>query len=520
MAAVINTNVASLNAQRNLSQSQSQLTTSLERLSTGLRINSAKDDAAGLAISNRMTSQIRGMDQAARNANDAISLAQTGESAMAQMTTNLQRMRELSIQSGNATNTEADRKSLDAEFQQLLQENDRMAETTSFNGQKILDGSMQTATFQVGANVGETISVDINQSMRTDSVGSFANVSNALQGSVGTVVGAAAVPEDGLLDADGDIEINGTEIVAAKDYSTAASPDFKEGLAGAGKSAGSAFSIAEAINKAQDTTGVTATATGAEQEITAATISSAVVGTGDTYTMNINGTQVFQQGESDTAFTAAELANAINNKSGDTGVTAKVGNDGGLTLTAADGRNIEMTEELGGFTAADSDTVVGYFGTTLTGAAATGAALTITKGSVELSSNAAMTIKSATNDNAVIFQGVADNTDDATSTTTLNSTDIRTVDNANASIQRIDAAITQIDSLRGTFGAVQSRFESTISSLQSASENISAARSRIMDTDFAAETAAMTRAQILQQAGTAMVSQANALPQGVLSLLG
>ncbi|MCF6235233.1 MAG: flagellin [Gammaproteobacteria bacterium] len=513
MAAVINTNVASLNAQRNLSQSQSQLTTSLERLSTGLRINSAKDDAAGLAISNRMTSQIRGMDQAARNANDAISLAQTGESAMAQMTTNLQRMRELSIQSGNATNTEADRKSLDAEFQQLLQENDRMAETTSFNGQKILDGSMQTATFQVGANVGETISVDINQSMRTDSVGSFANVSNALQGSVGTVVGAAAVPEDGLLDADGDIEINGTEIVAAKDYSTAASPDFKEGLAGAGKSAGSAFSIAEAINKAQDTTGVTATATGAEQEITAATISSAVVGTGDTYTMNINGTDIFTQGEGE-KFTASELANAINNKSGDTGVTAKVGNDGGLTITAADGRNIEMTETIGG----TGTGVSGYTGAGLTG---TEVGSTMSKGSIELSSNAAITVTSDNTAGGDIFAGIAaTGGSQNTTTTTLNSTDIRTVENANASIQRIDAAITQIDSLRGTFGAVQSRFESTISSLQSASENISAARSRIMDTDFAAETAAMTRAQILQQAGTAMVSQANALPQGVLSLLG
>ncbi len=514
MAAVINTNVASLNAQRNLSQSQSQLTTSLERLSTGLRINSAKDDAAGLAISNRMTSQIRGMDQAARNANDAISLAQTGESAMAQMTTNLQRMRELSIQSGNATNTEADRKSLDAEFQQLLQENDRMAETTSFNGQKILDGSMGTATFQVGANVGETIAVDINQSMRTDSVGSFANASNALQG-LATTVGATATAETGLADTDNDIVINGTNILAATDYSATA------GLAGAGKSAGSAFSIAEAINKEQDSTGVTATAKGAEQTISAANISAGLsfndsVGDKDlTYTMQINGTDIFTQGENDTGFTASQLANAINNKSGDTGVTAKIGNDGGLTLTAADGRNIDMTETFAG-TAVTADTVGGYTGAALTGADLVGS--TMSKGSVELSSNAAITLESAANDQ--VFANIVTGATQSTSTTTLNSTDIRTVENANASIQRIDAAITQIDSLRGTFGAVQSRFESTISSLQSASENISAARSRIMDTDFAAETAAMTRAQILQQAGTAMVSQANALPQGVLSLLG
>ncbi len=513
MASVINTNVASLSAQRNLSKSQSQLTISLERLSTGLRINSARDDAAGLAISNRMTSQIRGMDQAARNANDAISLAQTGESAMDQMTTNLQRMRELSIQSSNATNTDADRQSLDAEFQQLLQENDRIAETTSFNGRNILDGSMGSSVFQVGANVGETISVDISQSMRTDSIGSFANASYDLAGSTDTAANIGALAADvGVADAAGEIVINGTNIAAAADN-------------GAGKSAGSAFSIAEAINKAQDITGVTATAKGAVQEISAANISGGLVftdnGAGDdlTYTMNINGTQIFQQGEGDTAFTASELANAINNKSGDTGVTAKVGNDGGITLTAADGRNIEMTEELGGATATDADAVVGYFGSTLT-EGGTEAALTITKGSVELSSNAAMTLKSNTNTGDAIFQGVAHNTNDATSTTTLNSTDIRSVDNANASIQRIDKAISQIDRLRGTFGAVQSRFESAISSLQSSSENISAARSRIMDTDFAAETAAMTRAQILQQAGSAMVSQANALPQGVLSLLG
>ncbi len=517
MAAVINTNVASLNAQRNLSQSQSQLTTSLERLSTGLRINSAKDDAAGLAISNRMTSQIRGMDQAARNANDAISLAQTGESAMAQMTNNLQRMRELSIQSGNATNTEADRKSLDAEFQQLLQENDRMAETTSFNGQKILDGSMGASVFQVGANVGETISVDISQSMRTDSVGAFANASYDLEGYTATAEDVGSLVADtGLADADGDIEVNGIEIAAAATTN------------GAGKSQGSAFSIAEAINLSQDTTGVTATAKGAELEVTAAQISAgrnftdATTDDNLTYAMSINGTQIFSQGEADSTFTASELANAINNKSGDTGVTAKIGNDGGLTLTAADGRNIDMTEEIGGATEA-TDAVTGYFGTTVTGIAGTtttAASQTITKGSIELSSNAAITLQSDNVSVGDIFDSLADGTIGNTSTTTLNSTDIRTVDNANASIQRIDAAIEQIDSLRGTFGAVQSRFESTISSLQSASENISAARSRIMDTDFAAETAAMTRAQILQQAGTAMVSQANALPQGVLSLLG
>ncbi len=502
MAAVINTNVASLNAQRNLAFSQSQLTTSLERLSTGLRINSAKDDAAGLAISNRMTSQIRGMDQAARNANDAISLVQTGESAMAQMTTNLQRMRELSIQSANATNTEADRQSLDSEFQQLLQENDRIAQTTSFNGRKILDGSMGNSAFQVDANVGETISVDISQSMRTDSVGSFANASYDLKEIVGTMFG-----DDGLADVAGDIVINGKDIAAAIDND-------------AGKSSGSAFSIAEAINKAQGDTGVTAIAKGAVWEVSASDISDqqfndVFSGNNITYTVEINGTEIFQQGEEDIAFTASELANVINNQSGKTGVTAKVTNEGDLTLTAADGRNIEMKEIKGG--SGPADLVVGYFGVTLS---TTNEKESFIKGSIELSSNAAISVKSNQGTGYDIFEKMADGTIDNTSTTTLNSTDIRSSDNANAAMQRIDEAISQIDTMRGAFGAVQSRFESAISSLQSTSENISAARSRIMDTDFAAETAAMTRAQILQQAGLAMVSQANSLPQAVLSLLG
>lgn len=215
--------------------------------------------------------------------------------------------------------------------------------------------------------------------------------------------------------------------------------------------------------------------------------------------------------------TASELANAINNRSSDTGVTAKVTNEGGLTLIAADGRNIETKEIFSG-AGGPLDSVTGYFGLNLEFGAYEKESFI--KGSIELSSNADMSVKSDQGTGYDIFEKMADGVSDQTSTTTLNSTDIRNSDNANAAIQRIDEALVQIDSLRGTFGAVQSRFESTISSLQSASENISAARSRIMDTDFAAEMAAMTRAQILQQAGLAMVSQANTLPQGVLSLLG
>ena len=175
MAQVINTNVLSLNAQRNLTTSQSSLATALQRLSSGLRINSAKDDAAGLAISDRFTTQIRGLNQAVRNSSDGISLAQTTESALGELTNNLQRIREIAVQSANASNSASDRAALDQEVQQRLAEVERIATQTAFNGQKVLDGTFGSATFQVGANVGETITVGLSTSMRTTAIGKTAD---------------------------------------------------------------------------------------------------------------------------------------------------------------------------------------------------------------------------------------------------------------------------------------------------------------------------------------------------------
>jgi flagellin len=390
MALVINTNVMSLNAQRNLTTSGGQMATSLQRLSSGLRINSAKDDAAGLAISSRMTTQINGLNQAARNANDGISLAQTTEGALQEVTNNLQRIRELAVQSANATNSDGDRTALDQEVQQRLAEIQRIASQTSFNGRKVLDGSFGSASFQVGANVGETISVGLNTSMKTDAIGAVAHT-------------------------EGDIDLTDAEI---------ASPFFTGG-----------------------STGVAGTA---------ATVSLAA---GD-FTITVDSVDYDVEGD----FTTVDgLVSAINATG--SGVSAYLDDSGQLVLSSQ----------------VDFD-VASASGATDVG---------ITAGTYE----------------------VADDTDFLTEVT------VDTASNANDAIMRIDSALGAVSDLRGTLGAIQNRFESTINSLQSVSENLAASRSRILDTDFAAETAALTRAQILQQAGTAMVAQANSVPQNVLSLL-
>jgi flagellin len=376
MPQIINTNIASLNAQRNLNKTQSDLGVALQRLSTGLRINSAKDDAAGLAISSRMTSQINGLNQAVRNANDGVSLAQTAEGAMSELTNNLQRIRELAVQSANATNSASDRAALDLEVQQRLAEIDRIASQTSFNGLKLLDGSFGSAIFQIGANVGETISVTLNTSMRTNAIGAIATTSSG--------------------------DLSG---ITSSTPLTLATGD---------------FTIA--------------------------------VGTGTP--VDLAGTYNSSQ----------ELANAIN--ANVQGVSAFIDSSTGKLVIAS---------------SSDSFTIAGA-------ALPTG----LTAGTY-----------------ASTDAGAGD----------LTSANVKTAAAANDTIVRVDAALTSVNNLRGTFGAMQNRFESTIASLSATSENISAARSRITDADFAAETAAMTRAQILQQAGVSVLSQANSLPQMVLKLL-
>jgi len=519
MPQIVNTNVASLNAQRNLNRSQDMLSTSLERISSGLRVNSARDDAAGLAISNRLSAQVRGFNQAARNAADAISLAQTGEGSLAEVTNNLQRMREIAVQSRNATNTIADRQSLDAEFQQLLAENDRIAQTTVFNGRNVLDGTLGSAVFQVGANVGETVSVDLgaSTSMRTDVIGKHASVTYKLGFTDGTTAADAL-----LHDNNADIDINTVSIDASVNGAN-------------GLTNGSAQAIANAINAKRDGVGghgVTATAGTTSVTVTAAEIAarSSIADPGGNmtllYTVSMNGTQVFQQGEADAALTVTQLTAAFNTVSSTTGVVATENSDGSMTLNTSDGRNIILQEVLSGSTDTDAgDTATGYFGhAQLTGAGASDERISTFKADLTLSANKAIVL-AVDNNSANIFgsatggTGPANNASATTATTGLSTSDVLNITNADSAINRVDQALSDVDGLRGTFGAVQSRFESTIRNLQTAAENASAANSRIMDADFAEETAALTRAQILQQAGVSILAQANALPQNALALL-
>lgn len=520
MPAFINTNIASLNSQRNLTGSQSALQVSLQRLSSGLRINSAKDDAAGLAISERFTTQIRGLNQAVRNSNDGISLAQTGEGALAEVTSNLQRIRELAVQAVNASNSSSDRAALDLEVQQRLAEIERTASQTSFNGQKILDGTFGSATFQVGANVGETISVGLSTSMRTTAIGKTADYVN------GTTAysSSTAVGQQGTgVDVANALATNDLSITVGSNAAVAigASSDNSSGAGNAGRTASSAYSKVQAINAAS-VPNLTATADTTVVFDYTTLVSGAAA---DTYTLNINGTNIYN-GTASVTITGADMANAINSNSAATGVTATF-SSGKLTLNAVDGRNIAVSQTV--VDADASSTLLGA-GLTTTSAglnnstndaktaatAATGVAVANTfGGTIRLTSTEAITLSG----NNETYIGYADASSMALGASGLNSASVTSVANANTTITRVDAALTAVSTLRSTFGAIQNRFESVITSLSATAENLTASRSRIQDADFAQETANLTRAQILQQAGTAMLAQANQVPNTVLTLL-
>lgn len=491
MAQVINTNVASLNTQRQLNTSQGSLATSLQRLSSGLRINSAKDDAAGLAISERMSSQIRGQDQARRNANDGISLAQTAEGALQSAGDILQRIRELAVQSSNATNSASDRQALNAEVNQLTAELDRIAKTTEFNGSKLLDGSFTTATFQIGANAGQTIQA------------TTANFSTNQYG--GYRIGAQVAANSG---AKGDLTPGSTAFSLAS--SAAAANRVAGGTVTINGAAGSAAvaipvgasakAAVQLINTESGTTGVTASAkTEFDIDFSVPNVSYKFDITSDNSAAI---TISFTIGEENTDGLAAAV-NAFNDVSSKTGVSARVNDDGnGITLLNSFGENITIANAASG-----SNTAV--IGGTSTAAGETA----IGTGQLVLDSDRSFSVSAP---NTTDF---FNNVSAAAQLQKVSELDVSSVDSAQRTLAIADAALTAINSQRARFGALQARFESTISNLQISSENLSAARSRIRDTDFAAETANLTRAQILQQAGTAMLAQANALPQRVLSLL-
>jgi flagellin len=407
MAQVINTNTMSLNAQRNLSTSGSSLATTIQRLSSGLRINSAKDDAAGLAISERFGTQIRGTDVAIRNANDGISLAQVAEGALSEVGNNLQRIRELAVQASNATNSASDRKALQAEVTQLVSEIDRVAKQSDFNGTKLLDGTFTSQLFQVGANAGQAIAINSVVNAKADALGAatFANVYNT------------------------------QPIAADKATADTVFSGLQISVTPKGAAAATSYSIADFTVKS---------------------------------------------GESTVAATAA----AINSKLGETGVMAKL-EGGKISLhSVKDGQVFALaasaTVPPAGITAVAANfanvglqQVAAGTGGTLAGAAAS----------------------------------------------FVKDLDVTTAENAQQALSVVDNALESVNGVRADLGAIQNRFTSVVANLQTSSENLSASRSRIRDTDFAKETAELTRTQILQQAGTAMLAQANQVPQNVLSLL-
>ncbi|WP_417566189.1 flagellin [Marinobacter sp.] len=485
MALGINTNVASISAQNQLQKSQDLSNQALERLSSGLRINSAKDDAAGLAISTRFQSQIRGLDVAQRNANDGISLAQTAEGALDEITNNLQRIRDLAVQSANATNSASDRAALDQEVQQRLAEVERISTQTAFNGLKVLDGTFGEQQFQVGANAGETIGVDLSQGTRRDQIGSLAT----LEGT--DVTGALAA---------GDLEI---QVGTGPSVAIGASDS------------DSAASIAEAINDA-NVSGLTSVSATNVNEIAFGDVAAATGAAGTTRTLSADisvGTvsytvSVSTSGTTGDTITDEEFASAVND-AGIEGLTAATGT-AGLVFTQAEGQNFTITSQTLSTSTGGSPAIgaQGFATTGTVGSAAT------QRGQVTVEALEDITLSGNT-------ETVAGFTDGQTQAATgsIDTISVTDVDKANDALKRIDSALQSVNTVRSELGAVQNRFDSTIANLATTSENLSAANSRILDADFAAETAKLSKSQVLQQAGISVLAQANARPQQVLSLL-
>ena len=522
MPQVINTNVLSLNAQRNLNRSQNDLSVALERLSSGLRINSAKDDAAGLAIAERFSAQINGLNQAVRNANDGISLAQTAEGALGESTNILQRVRELAVQSANATNSASDRNALQAEVSQLVSELDRIASTTQFNGLNLLDGSFSAQQFQVGANANQTISVSVT-GVRANTIGSVVNttgtntVSSVVTAGTSGTARTSANTFDGVTSANvtgSNVTINGTNISSSAEF---------VGESARGETADSAFAKAAAINGSA--AGVSAVASNEQRIDLGGSNAFTLAGTlgGDesaTVSLDINSVTVFSGTVTGSAATidVANVVDGINAQSSTTGVTATFDTSSNeLVLTNSTGGNIAVSESIGQVTGTLTDETIDSI--LATGVDSSGGATSNTatyRGDITLQSSSAVTIDAG---EAIIGFASSQTALSVDTTKSVATLDISTVAGANEAILAVDAALDSVNSNRADLGAVQSRFESTIANLSVTSENLSSARSRIEDADFAAETARLTQAQILQQAGISVLSQANAQPQNVLALL-
>jgi flagellin len=477
MSLVLQTNINSLLAQNNLTSGGNTLTSALQQLSSGMRVNTAADDAAGYAIIQGMTSQVNGINQAARNANDGVSLTQTAAGALQEVTNDLQTMRNLAVQSLNATNSATDRADLNQQFQQLSADIDNVAKTTQFNGVNLLDGTFSGASFQVGANVGQTITVAAVSSARTGVLGKYTGA-QGLNIAAGTT-GASTI------------------VVGGNTVSL-------------GTVTGDAATIAAAIN-GSNISGLSATAN--VNSVTGTTTGTATAAsTGNLDVITVNGIGINVTNTGNVATNVASAITAINGASTQTGVTASLNGGGAITLTSASGANIvaSFTETT---LVGTNASVASDFGV----AAAASAGGVTTKGTFNynyvaptgvsgtISGTGALAGVTA---NAIVSTGAAVSTLDVTSTST-----------ANTALTAIDAAIQQVASSGAQLGAYQNRFQATITGLNTTATNLSAARSGIQDTDYAAATAQLAKAQILQQASTAMVAQANTIPQNILTLL-
>jgi flagellin len=484
MSLTINTNIDSLTAQNNLSGSQSLLSQSLTRLSSGLKINSAADDAAGLAISQGFTTQINGTNQGINNANDAVSEAQTAGGALSTIVSNLQSIRTLAVEAANGSNSATDRSALDSQVQQQISEINQIAQQTTFNGTNVLNGSSGTTTFQVGANVGDTISVNLSQGVQASQIGGYASSTTF---ATGTALGGNFT-----------LQVGNNSVVS-----------INAAVAGAntvGQNADSAYAAAAAIN-GSGVTGLTATAVTSITSTSTGVASSTSAGT---YALSINGTNIFGSGGTNidtatggAAITQGQLETAINAQTSTTGVTASVAS-GKLVLTAADGSNI-VTEE----TTTDSAAV------SLAGIDSTSGTAVTSQGTLTLSAASAITVggSDATDVNLASGQVIS------ATTGILSSANVLTVTGANSTIHSIDSALATVSAFQSQLGAIQNRFTAAVSNLTSTAQNLTQSRSTIQDANFAQETANLTQAQVLEQAGISVLSQANQEPQLILKLL-
>ena len=507
---VLNTNISAVAAQNSLRTSGLGQTTAMERLSSGIRINSAKDDAAGLAITTRMTANVRGLAAAIRNANDGISLTQTAEGSLASIGDNLQRIRELAVQSANSTNNATDRDALHAEASQLVSEIDRIAANSTFNGIKLLDGSYQDQNLQVGSGneANDRISISI-ASAKSSSLGvgggsSYSTIVNG--GAAPTAVGATALVS-------GALALNGFVVGAAS----------TDGVSSTGSDS-SGIAVAAAINAVSGQSGVMASVQKTVREGTAVGAVGAT-GFGVTLaagTVSINGVSI---GNIDAATSAvgraAQMAAAINAKSGQTGVIAEFSRtDGAVKLTATDGRNIAIDVKSTATSISSAMTGLTHTAGTTSGATTT----SVTRSSVKLSSSNAsgITVEGLTAA-GLASAGLTGVTSYTASTATagagVSTVDLTTATGSQTALSTLDKAINTITDARASMGAYQNRLTASIANLESSSMNLQASRSRILDTDYAKETTNLAKSQIIQQAATAMLAQANQSAQSVLALL-